>query len=349
LVSGLINEDQLNDAYQKNGFYSLQLEVGDKCYQGCIYCYMNALPKEKNSLRDEQINNILEDAFDLGINAIEWLGGEPLLRDSIFHHLSTAKMLGFRNNMWTGGLPLFDENVANSCVESCRLGLISIHLSTIDPEMYKRLHPNYPKDDLNKILKGLENVLDAGYPSQQMLNSVTFTGLQPAEDMIKTMDYFEEKFGIKTSLNIYHSYLRPGSDPRDLKRFIPEKKEVAKVYRRYKRQYGNKPLPLNCVNKQYCATTVAVLSDGSVTPCATIRPENASNIHLDGSFKEIVERQRNYLILSKLKNTANLPISCQKCFMNDECWGCRSRAYAAGLGIYGPDPLCFRSKTPLTE
>jgi MoaA/NifB/PqqE/SkfB family radical SAM enzyme len=28
--------------------------------------------------------------------------------------------------------------------------------------------------------------------------------------------------------------------------------------------------------------------------------------------------------------------------MNDQCWGCRSRAYAAGRGIHGKDPRCFR-------
>ena len=80
----MIDFEELTKAYTEDRFYSLQLEVGDICHQGCIYCYMNALPQSVNSLTDETIYRILHDAIHLKITAIEWLGGEPLLRESIF-------------------------------------------------------------------------------------------------------------------------------------------------------------------------------------------------------------------------------------------------------------------------
>ena len=113
----MIDYEKLDILYENDGIYALQLEVGDVCYQNCIYCYMNALPKEKNTLSDELIHRILSDSYKLGIIAIEWLGGEPLLRDSIFEHIAYAKELGFRNNIWTGGLPFEEERIVRRTAE----------------------------------------------------------------------------------------------------------------------------------------------------------------------------------------------------------------------------------------
>lgn len=337
----MINYEALNKAYDHDGIYALQLEVGDVCRQGCIYCYMNALPEERNTLSDRLIAGIIEDSARMGITAIEWLGGEPLLRDSIFEHLEYAESLGLRNNMWTGGLPFSDDDIIAKTARLCRNGLISVHVSTVDRTAYKLLHPDRPESDLDTILDGVRRLLAAGYPPEQILNSVTFTGLQTTEDMIRTIDFFEDEFSIRTSLNVYHTYLRPGLEPGELARFIPDETEVAKVYRRFSRQWGVKEFPMNCVNKQYCSATAAVICDGSVTPCATIR-DDRWNIHRVGSFREIYEKDRDYLIFKHFKNDANLPERCRRCNLSAECWGCRSRAYAADLGIYGKDPRCFR-------
>lgn len=340
----MIDYEKLDGDYETDGFYSLQLEIGDKCYQGCIYCYMNALEKEKNTLSDSQIKEILLDAKRLGVTAIEWLGGEPLLRTSIFSHMEFANKLGFRNNVWTGGLPLSDTSILENTRKYADPGLISVHVSTVNPRLYEKLHPGRTRKDLDDILLSVERLIESGYPSENMLNSVTFTGLQSAENMIETMDFFEEKFGIKTSLNVYHTYLRPGVSKDELSRFIPDRKDVIEVYNRYAKQYGAKILPMNCVNKQYCSATVAVLCDGSVVPCATIRGKNPPSVHKDGSFYNIVQKNKDHLIFKKLKDKKNLQDDCKTCSLNDICFGCRSRSFAAGNGIYGKDPRCFRKK-----
>lgn len=339
----MIDEKRLDEAYRRDGFYSLQLEVGDRCEQGCVYCYMNAVPAEKNSLTDEQIRGILTDAKQSGIAAIEWLGGEPLLRESTYEHMAFAAGLGLRNNLWTGGLPLEAPRAAARCCEYTTPGLISVHVSSVTPSVYEELHPDRPGRDLQDILSGIRNVLNEGYPPERMLNSMTLTGLQTAEDAIRTIEYFESEFGILTSLNVYHTYLRPGTPAGELTRFIPDEEAVDQVYERWARQFGGGPLPMNCVNKQYCSTTVAVLCDGSVTPCATIREPGAPTVHGTATFGQILQQHRDHLIFKAMKDGSALPESCRTCFMADTCWGCRSRAYAAGLGLFGKDPRCFRA------
>jgi len=339
----MIDFARLQEAYDCDGIYSLQLEIGDVCYQGCVYCYMNAVPEAKNTLTDEEIGAVLEDAERLGITAIEWLGGEPLLRSSVFEHMAKAFSLGLRNNIWTGGLPLKNKAIARSCAKYAAHGLISVHMSTVNPSVYKALHPERPESDIDIILGGIKNILDTGYPPSKLLNSVTCTGLQTADDMVQTIDFFESNFGILTSLNIYHTYLRPETPPGELEKFIPKKEAIKIVYQRYTRQQNRDNLPMNCVNKQYCSATAAVLCNGNVTPCATVREPDAPNIHGEDSFFTIFQKNRDHILFKKLKDKNNLPESCRQCSLNNECWGCRSRAYAAGFGLYGKDPRCFRS------
>ncbi len=154
----MIDYKRLDYCYKNDLIYSLQLEVGDLCYQGCIYCYMNALDEERNTLSDNQIKKILLESKELGITAIEWLGGEPLLRRSIFMHMETAQELGFRNNVWTGGLPLGDKQILKKTIRYTNKGLIAIHVSSINPKIYKKLHPDRPKNDLNIILSSIKNL-----------------------------------------------------------------------------------------------------------------------------------------------------------------------------------------------
>lgn len=337
----MIDFIELNKAYNEDRFYSLQLEIGDVCYQGCIYCYMNALAQSANSLADETIFGILHDSKKLNITAIEWLGGEPLLHESAFRFLKTAQDLGLRNNMWTGGMPLKDKKVVKNLSKLCRNGLISFHLSTINSRIYNLLHMKRDAGDMDIIISGIRDLLDTGYPREQIINSVTYTGLQPPEDMIDTMDYFFREFGIVTSLNVYHTYLRPGATDDELQKFIPSPEDVALVYNKYISFMDGGKLPMNCVNKQYCSATLAVINDGSVTPCATIRDGCRENVN-EHRFYDIVLNNRDNLNFKFFKEDRNLPEECRKCGMNHSCWGCRSRAYAAGKGIYGKDPRCFR-------
>ncbi|GAB4320021.1 MAG: radical SAM protein [Promethearchaeota archaeon] len=343
----LIDWSALAKAYEQDGVYAVQLEVGDLCNQGCSYCYANALPTVRNELTDEDVEGVLRDASALGATAIEWLGGEPLLRPSVFEHMELARELGLRNNVWTGGLPLADPDVRKEVARLARPGLVSIHVPTVNPELWERLHPGRTAADLEAILAGLRALVDEeGYPASQVLNSTTFTGLQPVEDAMATMDFFKE-MGVATSLNVYHTYLRPGTPPGELAKFIPKRRDVATLYAHYARMQGARQLPMNCVNQQYCSATCAVLCDGSVTPCATIRDPSAPKLGRDGTLAQILENYRNYLLVLELKDVSRRPKPCASCRLAGECWGCRSRAYAAGNGLLGADPRCFRSGSRL--
>ncbi len=338
----MIDFAALHAAYERDGVYALQLEVNDACNQGCVYCYMNALPEPEQALGDEEIISVLDDASALGVTAIEWLGGEPLDRIGVFEVMEYARGLGLRNNVWTGGLPLIHGQVAEATARLCAEGLISVHLSTLDSELYESMHPGRTADDMAAILLGVERLIESGYPADQILNSMTLTGFQTAEDAIATIETFEARYGIRTSLNVYHTYLRPDTPPGKLVRFIPSEEAVRSAHRRCERQWGGR-MPMNCVDKRYCSATVAVLNDGTVTPCATIR-EGACTVRDEGGLAGCLERHTEELLLLALKRGDVCLEECRSCGLSEDCWGCRSRAYACGAGLWGPDPRCYRRR-----
>lgn len=91
-------------------------------------------------------------------------GGEPLLRPDWQELLDFAASLGIIDNLWTGGLPLADTAIARDTVLTTENGLIAFHISTIDPGTYLRLHSRAPTDHLELLLKGVDNLLNAGKP-----------------------------------------------------------------------------------------------------------------------------------------------------------------------------------------
>lgn len=337
----LIDWEKLRNLYERDLVYALQLEINDSCEQGCDYCYMNAPTIRRGRLDSDVLRRVISEAADMEVYCIEWLGGEPLLREDVFDLMAFANEAGLRNNMWTGGLPLVEEGVAQGCVELTEGGLISFHLSTLDPEIYRRTHPGRPLEDMRDIVRGVENCLAAGKPPNMMINSVTLTSRQSAEDMTAVMDHFKEKYGIPTSVNVYQFYEPRSEENREeVMRFAPNLKTVRKVLNRLHRGEGNVAYGANCVNKQYCSATAALLNDGRLTPCATIRPDDAPLI-FDQGLKGTFEEHRDWLVVKKLKARDNLPEGCKTCRLNDDCWGCRAKSWDYFQNIYDRDPVCF--------
>jgi len=294
-------------------------------------------------LSSELIREILDDAKELEISRIEWLGGEPLLRRDSLELMEYSQKKGLINNMWTGGLPLADPEIAKGVVEFTQGGLVAFHVSSVNKDTYMRSHHGGSETDLGDILKGVENLLHFGKSADMILNSMTFTKLQSVEDICQTIDFFYDNYGISACINIYQFY-EPVNRlaEEDREKYAPSIPDIRRVLN-YAAKRSGKRYPLaNCVNKYYCSATVAILNDARLTPCATIRPADAPKIFEEG-FKNTFLRYRDELILKKLKDPSNLPDGCRDCPYNKECWGCRARAWDCFEDIYERDPACFRN------
>lgn len=338
----LIDYERLYRAYDNDEIYSIQLEVENICDDGCENCFMNRPGNLSDRLSDELIKDVLYSSKKLNVTAIDWVGGDPLLRSSIFELLSLSKNLDLRNNVWTTGLNFRNDSFIKELIKYTEKGLISVHLSTTNPIIYEELHNNRTAKDIDTILEGVCKLLKYGYHPEKIINTISFTKLQPIDDLVDTIDLFYSEFGIKSNLYIFNQDMERKRFLKELDEFDPYQSNIRYVYDKLKEIWGVKELSLSCINKQYCSTVVAVLFDGRVTPCTMIRELSAPNIRDYDTFYQVVVKHRNHLIYKNLKSIEKLPISCQTCIISNKCWGCRAKSFSTGKGLFDADPGCYK-------
>ena len=326
------------DYFKKGKIYSIQIEANTTCNQGCLYCYASSDNASTVELPKKDIINILDSAASLEVKAIDWLGGDPLLRKDWIELFKYANKKGLNNNVWTSGIPLNNKNIARYAVDLTKGGFISVHLDTLDENLYKKLHKGNPKKQINQILSGVDNAQDFGKDPDSMINCITFSKIL-AKDVEKTIKYFFEKKGIRTCL----TQMCETGLAKNHSEWIPNKKEIKNACGiRDKINYPNSKLSISTMdtNKYYCGAMVCITVDGDVTPCSVVR-KGFGNIYKQ-TLEEIVEKYRKELLFLKLREHKNLPGNCSSCENNSICWGCRAIAFYESGDICSFDPRCYK-------
>ncbi|UCF13735.1 MAG: radical SAM protein [Thermoplasmatales archaeon] len=324
--------------FEKGKIYSIQIESNQSCDQECIYCYASSEDKSLRELPSEDIINILNSAAQINVKAIDWLGGDPLLRKDWYELMKLAIKKGLKNNIWTSGIPLKEIDIAKKAVEVTKDGFISVHLDTLDEKIYKKLHPGNPTSKISAILKGVDNVQKLGKNPNHMINCITFT--KPlTNDVEKTIRYFFEQKGMRTCL----TQMCTEGLAKDKQDLIPNISEIQKACKvRDTINYPDSKLSMGTmdVNKYYCGGMICVTNEGDVTPCSVIRM-GFGNIY-ESPLEKIIEENKNELLFLQLRAHEKMPGNCRSCENNSICWGCRAIAYSELKDIFGIDTKCYK-------
>jgi radical SAM protein with 4Fe4S-binding SPASM domain len=324
--------------FEERKVYTVQIESTTACPQSCLYCYasQNGVPVKK--LPKKNIIAILDSAAKMEVRAIDWLGGDPLIRDDWYELLKYANDLGLRNNIWTSGISLQDINVAKKAVEVTASGFISVHLDSLNEMVYHKVHSGDPKKNIEAILTGIDNVLTLGKSPNDLINCITYTKPLAGDDVNRTIKYFFEEKGIRTCLTLMcnvglakeHEDWQP--DTQDIKNACNVRDNV---------NYSNSPQSITTmdVNKFYCGGIICVTVDGDVTSCSVIR-KGFGNIN-DSPLEDIVEQFKNELLFIPLREKKNMLGSCGSCENNSVCWGCRAMAFYETGDMMAEDPKCW--------
>ncbi len=338
-------EEEQKRYFAERRLYTLQIESTDACPQGCVYCYAGSRLTETRSLTGDEIRALLGAAARLEVRAIDWLGGDPLARPDWYSLMDCARSLGLTNNVWTSGIPLRDEWTARMVTEVTAGGFVSVHVDSLVPDIYARLHPAGSPSNIGAVVEGVDNLLRAGKAADQLINCITFTALQPAQDVIDTMRWWWREKGMRTCLTMFNP---AGMGPDGL-RFAPSAEDTRWVFNeRDSLNYGDHDGSLAAMDtdKFYCGTMATVTFSGDVTPCSVIR-EGVANIR-DQRFEAIVEEHLGTLVHEQLHDARQAPAPCSQCRENEHCWGCRASAYHYGGDANGIDPKCWMMN-PVTD
>jgi len=332
------HEDEQKQYFQDHRLYALQIESTDACQQGCVYCYAGSMPQETRGLSSPEIRALLDDAAGLGIRAIDWLGGDPLIRPDWHALMAYAQSLGLLNNVWTSGLPLRSLEIARQVCEVTVGGFVSVHVDSINPETYARLHRGGNPGNIPAIVQGIDNMLALGKPADKMINCITYTSRQTAQDAIQTMRWWFNEKGLRTCLTMFN----PAGMGAGWGELEPDLDEVRHVYEeRDRTNYGDDGITISAMDtdKYYCGTMATVTFTGDVTPCSVIR-QGVGNVRVT-PFRQIIAQHLDALVHSDLHDPDKMPVPCNTCANNGHCWGCRASAYHYSGDASGLDPKCW--------
>jgi radical SAM protein with 4Fe4S-binding SPASM domain len=324
--------------FKENKVYTIQIESNLACNQGCLYCYASSNYDIEKELHSDIVKEVLDSASELEIRAVDWLGGDPLLRSDWYDLMNYAKKQGLRNNIWTSGLPLANRDIAQKAVEVSEGGFISVHLDTMDEALYGNLHTGDPSKKISDITKGVNNLIDLGKDPNTIFNCITFTKILAGKDIGKTIDFFYKEKGLRTCLT---QMCKVGS-ALEHSEWLPNPKEIAEsVMLRDSINYPDSMVSIGTMdtNKFYCGGMICVAIDGDVTPCSVIR-KGFGNVHKT-SLEEILKENANDLLFTNLRDEKNLPQGCNSCNNSSLCWGCRASAYYENGNIMAKDPNCY--------
>ncbi len=325
--------------FEEGKLYSIQIESNLACPQGCLYCYASSENIPMKELPKQDIISIINSAANMKVKAIDWLGGDPLLRKDWYTLMKFVIKKGMRNNIWTSGIPLKNKAVAQKAVEVSEGGFISVHLDTLDEKLYHKLHTGNSKTKIAAILKGIDNVQELGKKPEHMINCITFSKIL-AKDVENTIKYFFVKKGMRTCLTQMCMSGLAENHPE----WIPTIDEIQYACNiRDKLNYPNSTVSMSSmdVNKFYCGAMICVTIGGDVTPCSVIR-KGVGNIH-NASLEQIIEDHRNELLHLRLRDQKNMPGQCSTCENNTICWGCRATAFYSCGDACGVDPNCYKN------
>lgn len=325
--------------FKENKVFSIQIESNLSCPQGCLFCYASLDNPPVLELSKQDISSILAAAVNMKVRAIDWLGGDPLVRKDWFSLMKDAQKVGLKNNIWTSGIPLENIEVAKKAVQVTKGGFISVHLDTLDEGIYRILHKGDPRRQIQAITQGVENVQAFGKHPDEMINCITFT--KPvADDVQRTIRYFYETWGMRTCLT-QMCLTGLATDHREWAPTIEEIQKACAIRDTINYPTSSHSFSSMDTNKYYCGNMICVTISGDVTSCSVIR-KSVGNIH-DTPLEEIVKNNRDELLWVHLRDLKNLPGYCSRCEHNAVCWGCRAAAFYDQGDSSGVDPKCYRN------
>lgn len=351
--SETLRPKEIENAKKLKSLLYLNLEFVNFCNLGCEGCW-NGYSTEskcfdknekheptstyKEKLTTKQYLEIIDQAHELGVQYIDFIGGgEPLISNDFFALVEYAHRKGIKCETFTNGT-LIDEETARLLYKYEVIPFVKVY--SLAPEKHDKMVNR--EGAHAQVMEALEHLKNAGYgksPKHTIVleSIITNTNFNEIKDMWKYsrendfIPYIERFVGLE-----YNGSAENLPTPNELKELWLDILEMDQ------KEYGY-TFPLLPLRIGYTCSSaffsVYVQSDGIVRPCA-------------GSFTDVGDLTKQTLaqVLQEsdtLYNLRNLKTcntgECKNCpyFDLEYCPGCRGMALFHNKDIVTDDPLCF--------
>lgn len=310
----------------------VDFEVTTCCAGSCRFCFASSTTSNHITMPTEKVKELLDEFVDLGIRAIHWLGGDPLMHPDIYDIIAYAGKTGLRSNLFTAGIISKEaaQKLARLVEEDC-LHLVGIHIDTLRQEVHDIINRN-PKL-LSIKIQSYYNLIEAGIPKPKIRPCMTYT--KPVATTVEeTFDWFIDEMGAR---HILINVFKPYGFGLQNRQWEPGLSEVRKACEYRAKKLGNNWLRVGPTDfgKCFCRSLLFVSADGRLAPCPLLQDLAVGSLYQE-KVKALFERHRDYLLFN-----FTIKGKCANCENNDVCFGCRGNAFFYGGDLQGSDPKCW--------
>ncbi len=336
-----------------------------QCNLRCKHCYINADENTKNKeLSTKEAEYFIDDLAQMKVPVLLLSGGEPLLRDDIFHLGRFATDRGLRVILSTNGTlisPAIAEAIKKAGIQYVGVSMDGLMAEHDDfrgvPGSFQEaiqgirnaariglktgIRFTIHKDNesaLPGILDIVENeaiprfcmyhLVYSGRGRDIMKKDCSLEAKRKTMDLLikKTMEFNEK--GIKTELLTVDNHADGAYIHHYLKNHDP--KRASEVMDLLKMHGG-------CSAGTKFSNVDPL---GNVHPCQFWQHVDLGNVK-ERKFSEIWNDPDNTFLEGMRNKQKNLKGRCGKCNYNEVCGGCRIRAEAVHGDLWGEDPACY--------
>lgn len=86
--AGYMTTPEFAELYKNGKLKSLKIYINDGCQFNCTHCFLNGINMKGELLSPTRIIDLLEQAIEMGLEELDFMGKEPLIDETIFDYLT---------------------------------------------------------------------------------------------------------------------------------------------------------------------------------------------------------------------------------------------------------------------
>jgi radical SAM protein with 4Fe4S-binding SPASM domain len=349
---------QIQPIFDKNNILSAPLsviwDITYKCNLKCKHCYLSANEQKNNELELQEVKEIIDQLAEMKILSLNFLGGEPLVRNDFPEILEYATQKNIRISFSTNGVLVNDQLIA-------KLSEIEIYDVQISLDGLEETHNNIRglKTSFQKATKAIKKLVASGIKVSisMAVNKLNLNEIKPLIEHVIS-------FGASSFKVIPFLPAGQAMDNYSLMLSKNEMKEFIKSIVKYKDEFKEQiyiytediytwlvdksvPEPSSLISKTEnisCSagmTQIVISPTGLVYACpflhdfvvGDLQKETLHDIWFNSKILEKFRQISRDCLKGKCKNCGYIPQHCKG--------GCRAAAYLLTGDFYAEDPFCW--------
>ena len=165
---------------------SLYLYLTASCNLCCRHCWItpefSSRPVPSKTVNPKALQDAVIEAKTLGLAHVKLTGGEPLLHPQFKEIVDMLTAEGLSISMETNGT-MITEEIAHCLKEKTNVGFVSISIDSSVPDEHDAFRG--VRGAFDAALSGLDNLVEAGYATCQVIMSVHRGNRDRMEDLVR--------------------------------------------------------------------------------------------------------------------------------------------------------------------